>query len=204
MRWILAAILLAALCCGARAEAFIFGGDDRATATVVINIAEAVGDTTPRYSMLWRRLDDEGRFTEYGDETVIEVESNSANSVLVRGVPGEFLTIHVRPGAYALDSVRGLLREDGVNYVASGVIVGPERPAFEVREGETIYLGIWQMSLNQGQAEATLWRLAETDLRAFLGHGRNRVRNVAIREARVREVACAPHPISWRTNREIC
>ena len=27
----------------------------------------------------------------------------------------------------------------------NGVIAGPERPAFEVRPGEAVYLGIWQV-----------------------------------------------------------
>jgi len=204
MRWILAAIFSLTLCVSVRADAFIFDGDGRATATVIINIAEAMGDTSPRYSMLWRRLGDDGRFVEYDDESIIEVDTNSRRSFMVRGVPGEFLTVRVRPGTYALDSVYGVVREDGVDYVASGVVEGPGRPTFEVRDGETVYLGIWQIALADGRAVATLWRQDADDVRAFMEHGGGRLRNVALRAPTPREVACQPHPINWRTNRQIC
>lgn len=204
MRWILCAFLLAAIVWGGRADAGLFGGGDART-YVIINVAEALGDTSPRYSMLWRRLEADGRFADYDDETIIEAETNADNSVVVRGIPGEFLVLRVRPGTYALDSVYGTVRESGVTYVASGVVAGPSRPSFEVREGETIYLGIWQVALRDGQAVARPWRLLPTDLSAALTQARNRrLNNAELRETVAREVACQPHRINWRTRRQIC
>lgn len=204
MRWIFFGILFAAFLGSGRADAGLFGGEEPRT-YVIINVAEALGDTSPRYSMLWRRIEADGSFAEYDDDTIIEAETNSDDSVVVRGIPGEFLILRVRPGTYALDSVYGTVREHGVTYVASGVIVGPSRPSFEVREGETIYLGIWQVALNNGQAVARPWRLLPTDLSSALSQARNRrLNNAEMRETTAREVACQPHRINWRTRRQIC
>jgi hypothetical protein len=204
MRRIFFGLLFAAFLGGGHADAGLFGGGDLRT-YVIINVAEALGDTSPRYSMLWRRLEADGSFADYDDETIIEAETNTDDSVVVRGIPGEFLILRVRPGVYALDSVYGTVRESGVTYVASGVIAGPARPSFEVREGETIYLGIWQVALNNGQAVARSWRLLPTDLSAALSQARNRrLNNAELRETVEREVACTPHRINWRTRRQIC
>jgi hypothetical protein len=200
----LLAILLSTWVCGAPADAGIFGDDER-TATVIVNVAKALGDTAPNYSMLWRRLDADGQFAGFDDKTIIEAETNTRNSLLVRGIPGEFLVLRVRPGVYALDSVYGTVRERGVTYIASGVVEGPSRPSFQVREGEVIYLGIWQVSLTDGRAVAEPWRLSQSDLTAALAQARNRrLRDVQLRETVAREVACRPHRINWRTSRQIC
>jgi hypothetical protein len=204
IRWILFGILFVAFLGSGRADAGLFGGGEPRT-YVIINVAEALGDTSPRYSMLWRRLEADGNFAEYDDETIIEAETNHEDSVVVRGIPGEFLILRVRPGAYALDSVYGTVRESGVTYVASGVVAGPTRPSFEVREGETIYLGIWQVALRDGLAVARPWRLLPSDLSAALSQARNRrLNNAELRETVEREVACTPHRINWRTRRQIC
>ena len=145
-----------------------WGGDDRfmvgreADALVIIGVAKAPHDTSPRYTMLWRQLDADGAFSRLDDDLSFDAETNAADTVRVRGIPGEFEIERIRPGTYALDSVFAVIRDGNVNYVAQGVIEGPERPAFEVRPGEAVYLGIWEMNV-EGAAATTRparWRSA--------------------------------------------
>lgn len=173
-------------------------------AFVIIGVAEAAAHRSPTYTMLWRRLDAAGAFTEYDGGTIFEPQTHMRNSVRVRGVPGEFVMAELRPGVYALDSVYALVRDGAVNYSANGVIAGPERPSFEVRAGEAIYLGIWEVSLADANAVARPWRLDEADLRAALRSGRAVRGQVVTRETQTRAVACEPRRLGSNTLRQVC
>jgi hypothetical protein len=180
-----------------------------ANAFVVIGVAEAGANTSPRYTMLWRRVEG-GAFTPLGSglpytaQRSFEVQTESSGSVRVRGVPGEFFMIELPPGTYALDSVFAEVRENRVSYVANGVVQGPARPAFDVRAGEAVYLGIWETNLDEVVAVARLWRLDQGDLRAVLRRGRNVVGEVSVRQTQMRAVPCAPRRLSSNSQRQVC
>lgn len=172
-------------------------------ALVVIGVAEAANNTSPRYTMLWRRLDESGAFMRYDESTIIEPRTHMGGSVRIRGIPGEFVVAQVEPGVYALDSVFALIRDERVNYSATGVIAGPERASFEVRAGEAIYLGIWQVDLEDVTAVTRPWRLERADAEAVM-HEVNALGPVTLRRVRTIAVPCAPHQLNTRSQREIC
>jgi hypothetical protein len=199
---ILGALALAA-CATSEDDRFRVGESEKSF--VIIGVAETPGNREARYTLLWRQLDAAGAFTEYDGRTTFEAQTNEGDTVRVRGIPGEFEMLEVEPGVYALDSVFALIRDDRVNYVAEGVIAGPERPSFEVRPGEAVYLGIWQADIEDITAVVRPWRLAESDLRAVLNTADDEVRGqVRIRETGTRSVACAPHQLNSRSRRQVC
>ncbi len=198
----IAAALLLAQCVSSEDDRFQVGQSP--SAFVVIGVAEAAGATEARYTMLWRQVDASGAFTEPTGRTAFEAETNSRGTVRVRGVPGEFRLVEVEPGVYALDSVFGVIRERRVNYIAQGVIEGPERPAFEVAPGEAVYLGIWQATLEETRAVARPWRLSETDMRAVRRNANAVNGPMNLRETHTRSVTCAPRRLSNLSQREIC
>lgn len=199
---VLAALFLADCASGAG------GGRSEAVAPnevlVIIGVAETRSDRDPAYSMLWRRLDDNGQFTDYDDVRAIEARTNSRGSLRVRGIPGEFIIARVAPGAYALDSVFAVLIENRLEYYAQGPVEGPERPSFEVAPGEAVYLGIWEVGLDGAFAVARPWRLDAADLRAVLRAADLNVGEVRMRATRTRAVPCNPHRINAMTQRQIC
>lgn len=201
--WAVLGALLVAQCATSEEDRrFAVGQSPRAF--VVIGVAEAGANTSPRYAMLWRRLDSSGGFTRLDDDTAFEARTHESSSVRVRGIPGEFVMREIEPGVYALDSVFAIIRDRRVDYSANGVIVGPERPAFEVRPGEAVYLGIWQMDLEDVTAVARPWRLDEADGSAVLRQA-DAVNGAArLRQTSTRAVPCTPHRLHPRTQREVC
>lgn len=198
---ILAAVALAS-CITPDDDRFHVGRSDKAF--VIIGLAESAENTSARYSLLWRMIDGDG-FADFDERYFFQPETNTRESIRVRGVPGEFLVFEVRPGAYALDGVFAIIRDDGVNYVADGLIEGPTRPSFEVGAGEAVYLGIWQSNIEDVRAVAQLWRLDDADLRAALNSVDELVVGpVRLRETRERTVACAPQRVSRLSQRRIC
>jgi hypothetical protein len=196
-------MLALAACATSEDDRFRVGESEKSF--VIIGVAEASESREARYTLLWRQLDAAGAFTDYDGRTTFEAQTNEGDTVRVRGIPGEFEMLEVEPGVYALDSVFGIIRDDRVNYVAEGVITGPERPSFEVRPGEAVYLGIWQADIEDITAVARPWRLAESDLRAVLNRADDEVRGqVRIRETRTRSVACAPRQLNSRSRRQVC
>lgn len=205
MRLVFAILGAMALAQCVTAEDRRFHVGESANALVIIGLAESADNTSARYSQLWRLIDAGGAFSEHDGRTTFEPESNTGGSIRVRGIPGEFFAFEVEPGAYALDSVFGVIRDDRVNYIAEGLIIGPERPSFDVRPGEAVYLGIWQADLNGVNAVTRLWRLGESDLRAVLAaEDEIVVGSVRVRETHERAVPCAPHRRSTMSQRQIC
>ncbi len=197
---VLAATLLAQ-CAGN--QRFVADNADRAL--VIVGVAEATGATESAYEMLWRRFDPaSGSFVSLDGDDAFEAETNANDSLRIDGIPGEFFAIEVRPGAYALDSVFGRLRDGRVDYIAQGLVAGPSRPSFDVAAGETVYLGIWQLSLVNSAAVARLWRLDEEDLIAVRDAAGATETNVALRETHMRDVTCAPRRLSAYSARQIC
>jgi hypothetical protein len=194
--------LALAHCATAEDARFRVGASERAF--VIIGVAEASENREARYTLLWRRLDGGGAFEELDRRTAFEAQTNEGDTVRVRGIPGEFEMVEVAPGVYGLDSVFAVIRADRVNYVADGVILGPERPAFEVRPGEAVYLGIWQVDIEDVRAVTQPWRLEESDLRAVLSHSDEVLGQVRIRATHTRSVPCAPHAMNSRTRRQVC
>ena len=197
---ILATFLLAQ-CASSEDERFRVGESPRAL--VVIGIAEAAGNTEADYSMLWRRIGPDGRFEGIDENNSIEANTNVGGTVRIRGIPGEFKIVEVDPGTYALDSVFAVIH-DRVNYIANGVVTGPERPGFEVRAGEAVYIGIWQLTMEETTAVGRLWRLDENDLRAVLNQSHPTVGGVRVREVGTRLVQCAPHRRNAVSQRQAC
>lgn len=180
-------------------------------AYVIIGIAEAPDSVDPSYAMLWRRAYADGfanlsmRSVIDQDPNIFEPSTNDGGSVRVRGIPGEFTVARLQPGIYALDSVFAVIAENRVNYFANGVIEGPARPSFEVRPGEAIYLGIWEVRIDGNTPSATLWRLDEADARAVVRAAREDTGgDVRLRRTDMRTVPCTPHRISGLTQRQIC
>jgi hypothetical protein len=195
--------LLTAQCAGSRDdERFRVGESPRAF--VIIGVAESGANTQPDYAMLWRRVDAGGAFMRYGRDTVFEARTHVNSSVRVRGVPGEFAMAEVDPGVYALDSVFAVIHDERVDYSANGVITGPERPTFEVRPGEAVYLGIWETNLEDVTAVTRLWRLDGEDARAAMRRSDPIIGSVRVRETYISPVACAPHRISTNSQRQVC
>jgi hypothetical protein len=195
-------VLLVAQCATPEDKRFRVGASPRAF--VIIGIAESGANTSPRYTMLWRRLDATGGFTRFDDDNNFEAHTQSSGSVRVRGIPGEFAMAEVEPGVYALDSVFGVIRGDRINYSANGVIVGPERPAFEVRPGEAVYLGIWEVNLEEVTAVTRPWRLDQADVYAALRQADPIIGIPSMRETHTRAVPCTPHQLYLRSQRQVC
>lgn len=175
-----------------------------ARSLVIIGLAEGSDNTSARYTMLWRQLDAGGNFTELDDDRAFSPETNTRGSIRVRGVPGEFYVYEVDPGTYALDGVYGIIRDRNVNYAADGIIEGPDRPAFNVRPGEAVYLGIWEANIEEMRAIARPYRLDGSDLRAVLASEDLVVGEVRPRATETRSVTCAPRRISSITQRRVC
>lgn len=197
-----ASLLLAA--CASAPEDDRFQVGQEATALVIVGVAKSARDTSPRYAMLWRRLDESGRFAALNDRASFEARTNQNDSVRVRGIPGEFAVVEVEPGAYALDGVFAAVPVGRVNYVAQGVIAGPERPAFEVGAGEAVYLGIWELDIEETSAVARLWRLSAEDARAVERVAGSVNGRIALRNTHTRAVPCSPHEASAMTTRRVC
>lgn len=201
---ILAALMLAQ-CASSEDDRFRVGASP--DAFVIIGVAEAQANASAQYRMLWRRVGPDGRFMDIDDDdNSFEATTNARGTLVIRGIPGEFKLAEIEPGTYALDSVFGVLRDRRVNYVAQGLIAGPERPSFEVRPGEAIYLGIWQVNLSETSAIAEPWRLDERDLRAVMRRADEEVAgSVVLRETRTRAVPCeAPRRLSNLSQRRVC
>lgn len=198
---ILSALVLAQCATPARERTFVVGAAE--DAYVIIGIAKAPNIDTPQYDMLWRLLDADGGFAEYDDARSLEVETNS-NSIRIGGIPGEFIRARLRPGTYALDGVYSIIRDARVNYYADGLVVGPERPAFTVQAGEAIYLGIWQVDLEDTRAVTRPWRIDAGDLRAVMREIDDLDGEVRIRQTVTRAAPCTPRRISTTSQRRIC
>lgn len=175
-------------------------GDD---AYVIIGIAKAPNIDAPRYNMLWRLLGEDGQFADYDDARSLDVETNT-NSIRIDGIPGEFITARLRPGVYALDGVYAIIRDRRVDYYADGLVIGPERPSFEARPGEAIYLGIWQVDLEDTRAVTRPWRVDRDDLRAVMREVDDLDGEVVIGQTVTRAVPCTPQRISSMSQRQIC
>jgi len=178
-------------------------GDERRS-YVIIAVAEAPENTSPHYTMLWRRLDADGNFMRYGGRRVLEISSQSGDNVQVPGIPGEFVLAEIPAGSYALDSVFALIADGRVNYSANGVVRGPERPSFDVRPGEAVYLGIWQVNLVDARAVTQPWRLEQSDLDAVLHAADPVIGPVRIVEPQTRAVTCAPYRLNTVSQRQVC
>lgn len=183
-------------------ERFRVGESERAF--VIIGVAETAANTSARYDVLWRRLDAEGAFEPVNGDAVIEAQTNAGDTLRVPGLPGEFTLREVEPGRYALDSVFAVIRDQRVNYIANGVVNGPERPAFEVRAGEAVYLGIWQADLEDARAVVRPWRLSEDDLQIVLRAQEHLLGRVALRATQTVSAPCAPRRLNNLSQRQVC
>jgi hypothetical protein len=200
--WAMLGALLVAQCASDDDKRFRAGESPRAF--VIIGVAESGANTAPNYTMLWRRVDADGAFSRYDDNNIFQPRTHTRNSVRIRGIPGEFAMAEVDPGVYALDSVFALIRDERVNYSANGVVIGPERPTFEVRPGEAIYLGIWELNLEDVTAVARPWRVDPADMRAVLREADATRGEVRVRETYTSAVPCAPHRVSNNSQRQVC
>lgn len=196
------ACLALAQCATKEEQRFRVGQSERAY--VIMGIAEAAENTSPSYTLLWRRLDENGNFMRYGGGRVFEARSESGEGIQVPGIPGEFILSEIEPGTYALDSTFALIRDGRVNYSANGIVQGPERPSFEVRPGEAIYLGIWQANLVDVVAVAQPWRLERSDLEAVIRQADPVVGGVRMVETTTRSVPCTPYRIRANSQRQVC
>jgi len=199
--FVLLATLALAQCAHKDDDRFQVGGSPRAL--VIIGVAEAYNNTDADYALLWRRVGQDGRFEDIDGRTAIEAETNARGTVRVRGIPGEFKIAEVDPGVYALDSAFAVIHGN-VNYIANGVLAGPSRPSFEVRAGEAVYLGIWQMDLDEVTAVARPWRLDPADAQAVMRAANAVNGEMRVRETSVREVPCAPRRRNNVTQRQVC
>lgn len=205
MRVILAlvACLVLAQCATPKRDGRFRSGDSD-DAYIIIGVAERDMNTLPRYKMLWRRLNRDGRFMAFLVNRYFEAATNEGDSVQVPGVPGEFTMTDIEPGTYALDSVYALVPSGRVVYVANGVVLGPERPTFTVRAGEAVYLGIWEVNIVDSAAVTRLYRLDTDDLRAVLAKADPVNGGVQMRETEIVSVPCAPYRLSNVSQRQVC
>ena len=196
------ACLIVAQCASREDRRFRVG--EATTSYVIIGIAESAENTSPSYTILWRRLGPDGAFMRYGDRRIFEARSESGDGIQAPGIPGEFILSEVEPGTYALDSAFALIRDRRVNYSANGVVLGPERPSFEVRPGEAVYLGIWQANLEDVAAVVRPWRLEQSDLDAVLRETGAVIGPVRMAEPQTRSVPCTPYRIRNNSQRQVC
>ncbi|MBL8530302.1 MAG: hypothetical protein JNK94_01075 [Hyphomonadaceae bacterium] len=200
-----AASLLAAQCTTPR-EQDLFRVGSNANALIVIGVAEAAEAQHPEYAVLWRQIDERtGAFEQITARRMVEARTNSSETLRVAGLPGEFTVVEVEPGVYALDSVFATIPDGRVTYIAPGLIEGPERPSFEARRGEAVYLGIWEASLVDHSAVVRPWRLTEEDT-ALLSRatGRTVIGGLTPRETTLRAAPCTPRYLSSFSQRQIC
>jgi len=203
MRFCFALLALLTFAQAATARDFVVGREERAL--IIIGVAEQANEAEPAYSMLWRRVTDDGTFGEWDEDVSFEARTSDDDTVRVRGLPGEFTFVEAPPGTYALDSVFAEIEERGLRYFANGAVVGPARPSFEVAAGEAVYLGIWlvQMDTSHAVATASLWRLDGADARAAVGPSEDIEGQVRVRETRPLDVPCTPRRMGM-SRREIC
>jgi hypothetical protein len=207
MRRLLAllATLALAQCASKAPQDTRFQVGSNAQGLAIIGLAEAAANTTPVYTMLWRRIDPAtGNFLPHGDGAIFETRTNDGGSIRIRGIPGEFEMQRLTPGTYGLDSVYAVVAGRRVNYFAQGVVIGPNRPTFELRPGEAIYLGIWQMNLTDSSAVTQLWRLDPRDAQAVVRAANATVGDVVLRETGSSVVPCSPHRLNTLSQRQIC
>ncbi|MGD9968731.1 MAG: hypothetical protein AB7T59_19590 [Hyphomonadaceae bacterium] len=205
MRYVFAILACLVLTqCATREEISRFRVGEDPGAYVVIGVAEAASNTSPRYTVLWRRLGPDGKFQRYGDRRIFEVRTQSGESIQVAGIPGEFVLSEIEPGEYALDSVFAVIRDGRVNYVANGLVQGPERPAFTVRPGEAVYLGIWETNLEDVVAVTRPWRLDQRDLDAVMSQSDQVIGPVRMVETHTRAVPCVPYRLNTVSQRQVC
>jgi hypothetical protein len=204
MRLVLAlmACLLLAQCATPGDRRFRVGESD--DAYVIIGIAERDRNTLPNYKVLWRKLDEDGGFRAFLVNRYFEAATNERDSIRVEGVPGEFTMTDIEPGTYALDSVYAMIPSGRVIYIANGLIEGPERPSFTVRAGEAVYLGIWEVNIEESAAVVRPWRLEADDLRAVLEAADPVRGGVALRETEIVSAPCVPHRLSNTSERQVC
>lgn len=181
-----------------------FRAGDSDDAYVIIGVAERDVNTLPRYKVLWRRLTEDGRFRPFVVNQYFEAATNEGDSVQAPGVPGEFTMTDIEPGTYALDSVFAVVPSGRVVYVANGVVLGPERPAFTVQAGEAVYLGIWEVNIEEGAAVVRPWRLDAADLRAVLEKADPVNGEVQLRETQIISAPCVLHLLSNTSQRQVC
>lgn len=200
---IVATLLLAQ--CATPGEDHRFRVGSEQDAIVFIGVAEATNNTSPEYTMLWRRIDPAtGAFLPHSGNTIFEARTDEGGSIRIPGTPGEFEYRRITPGVYALDSVYALIPAGHVNYFAPGIIIGPDRPVFEVRPGEAIYLGIWQLTLNDTTAVTQLWRLDPRDGQAVAHTANQTIGAIVVRDTGSRAVQCTPHRLNTISQRQIC
>lgn len=200
---IVATLLLAQCATPGEDHRFRVGSDP--DGMVFIGVAEATNNTSPIYTMLWRRIDPAtGVFLPHGGDTVFEARTDEGGSIRIPGTPGEFEYRRIAPGIYALDSVYALIPAGHVNYFAPGIIVGPDRPTFEVRAGEAVYLGIWQLTLNDTTAVTQLWRLDPRDGQSVAHTANQTIGDIVARDTGSRAVQCVPHRLNTISQRQIC
>lgn len=195
--------LMLAQCASSDSDRFQVGA--ASDALVIIGVAEHPEHRDPAYTMLWRRIDPHtGGFAEPDGDTVFDPSTNSDDSLRIRGIPGEFAVARLEPGVYGLGSVFAVIREGGVNYIAQGLIEGPERPGFELRPGEAVYLGIWELSIDGAEAAARPWRFEQDDMRSVVRRARAVSGEVRMREPTTVSAVCDPERVSRLSQRRIC
>lgn len=206
MRNLLAIVAAVALTTCATAEDKRFAVGESSNGYVIVGVAEESGAAQEAsYTMLWRRVDPAtGRFAPLNNRTAFEARTNAHDSVRVHGIPGEFAMGELAPGVYALDSIFAEIIDRRVAYVAQGVVVGPDRPTFEVRPGEAVYLGIWQMHLTELNAVTRLWRIDEADKDAVVREAHQTRGEVTVREPHTTQVACTPVRLNAVSTRQVC
>ncbi len=123
----------------------------------------------------------------------------------VRGIPASSPSLEVEPGVYALDSVFAAYpRRPGELRRATASSPGRSAPVFEVRPGEAIYLGIWQMDLEEVTAVTRPWRSSRSRRRGGDARCRRCKRSDDARRTRTQAVACEPHQLGALSQRQIC
>lgn len=198
------AALALSSCATAEDKRFAVGENENGF--VMLGVAEQAGAAQEAsYVMLWRRVDEEtGRFAPVNNRTTFEARTNGHDTVRVRGIPGEFSMGTLAPGTYALDSVYAQIIDRRVAYFAQGVVVGPDRPTFEVRPGEAIYLGIWEVRVDEVSAVARPWRSSELDMNAVAREAQETRGEVVLRATHESQVPCTPQRLNSVSQRQVC
>lgn len=206
MRKLLAIGAALALTSCATAEDKRFAVGEDANGFVILGVAEQAGAAQEAsYVLLWRRVDEAtGRFAPVNNRTVFEARTNGNDTVRVHGIPGEFSMGTLAPGTYALDSVYAQIFDRRVAYFAQGVVVGPERPTFEVRAGEAVYLGVWEVRVDEITAVARPWRNEQADLDAVVSEARETRGEVVLRRPHDTQVPCTPVRLNSVSQRQVC